>query len=68
MSYLEFLEIVPLKNIIIYVLIINLVGFLAMFIDKNKAKRGSWRISEKTLFIITLLRRWIWNNFRHVFI
>lgn len=26
-----------------------------MLIDKQKAKRGSWRISEKTLFILTLL-------------
>ena len=26
-----------------------------MFIDKQKAKRGSWRIPEKSLFIITFL-------------
>ena len=29
--------------------------FLAMFIDKQKAKKGKWRIPEKTLFIITAL-------------
>lgn len=28
-----------------------------MFIDKQKAKRGAWRIPEQTLFIITALRR-----------
>ena len=26
-----------------------------MLIDKRKAQKGSWRIPEKTLFIITLL-------------
>ena len=26
-----------------------------MWIDKRKAKKGSWRIPEKTLFIITAL-------------
>ncbi len=55
MSIELFLEIFPIKNIIIYFVIINIVGFLAMFIDKQKAKKGEWRIPEKTLFIITLL-------------
>ena len=40
---------------VIYLLVINIIGFFAMWIDKAKAKRGSWRIPEKTLFIITLL-------------
>ena len=26
-----------------------------MYIDKQKAKRGAWRIPEKTIFIITAL-------------
>lgn len=43
------------KNIIIYFIIINIIGFLAMYIDKQKAKKGKWRIPEKTLFIITAL-------------
>ena len=48
-------DIFTTKNIIIYFIIINLIGFLAMYIDKRKAKKGSWRIPEKTLFIITAL-------------
>lgn len=48
-------EIFTVKNIIIYFIIINLLGFLIMYIDKQKAKKGHWRISEKTLFIITAL-------------
>lgn len=42
-------------NIIIYLLIINLIGLLVMYIDKKKAKYGKWRISEKTLLIVALL-------------
>jgi len=38
-----------------YVLIINLIGYFAMLIDKKKAIRGAWRIPEKTLFTIALL-------------
>lgn len=48
-------EILTIKNIVMYLLAINAITFLAMFIDKVKAKRGSWRIPEKTLFILVLL-------------
>ena len=44
-----------LKNIVIYLLIINLVGFLSMGIDKFKAKKNFWRIKEKTLFTIAMI-------------
>ena len=33
----------------LYLLIINIVGFFAMGIDKAKAKMKAWRIPEKTL-------------------
>ena len=48
-------NILTTKNVIIYLIIINLIGFFAMYIDKQKAKKGKWRIPEKTLFIITAL-------------
>ncbi len=41
-----------LKNILIYLVIINLITFLVMWVDKKKAKWGKWRIQEKTLFIL----------------
>lgn len=44
-----------IKNIMIYLLVINLIGFFIMWLDKRKAKYGRWRIPEKTLFLITLL-------------
>ena len=46
---------IPIQYILIYLLIINIIGLLAMWIDKIKAKRGSYRLSEKSLFYITLL-------------
>ena len=68
MKIQDFLNIIPLKYVIIYFIAINVIGFFAMLIDKHKAKRGSWRISEKALFIITLLRWWNWNNSRYVYV
>ncbi len=40
------------KNIVIYLILINLITFLAMYIDKRKAKKGKRRIPEKTLFVL----------------
>ena len=44
-----------LKNVIIYLLAINIIAFLAMGIDKRKAKSGAWRIPESTLMSLVLL-------------
>ena len=43
-----------LKYFIIYLIVINLIAFLAMFIDKKKAKYGKWRIPEQTLLILAI--------------
>jgi len=48
-------DILTLKNIIIYLLIINLITLLAMFIDKRKAKKSKRRIPENTLFGMVFL-------------
>ena len=48
-------EIFTAKNIIIYLISINIIGFFIMWLDKRKAIKGSWRIPEKTLFIITAI-------------
>lgn len=50
-----FENIFDVKNIAIYLIFINIIGFLAMYLDKQKAKKGSWRIQEKTLMMITAL-------------
>ena len=48
-------EIFTVQNIVIYFIVINLFGFFIMWLDKRKAKKGAWRIPEKTLFIVTAL-------------
>lgn len=45
-----------------YVLIMSIIGFLSMYIDKRKAIKHQWRIPEKTLFIIALLGGSIGSN------
>ena len=45
-------QIFSVKNIVIYIILINIIAFLAMYIDKRKAKKGKRRIPEKTLFIL----------------
>ena len=49
------MDILTIKNILIYLLVINLIGFLAMGIDKFKAKKNFWRTKEKTLFTIAMI-------------
>lgn len=39
----------------IYFIIINLIGFLSMYLDKYKARKHLWRIPEATLFIIAII-------------
>ena len=41
---------IGIKEVLLYLLVINILGFFAMGIDKHKAKMGSWRIPENTLF------------------
>ena len=48
-------EIFSVRNIIIYLIVINLIGFYMMWSDKRRAKLGKWRIPEQTLFIVTAL-------------
>lgn len=40
---------------LIYLVGINLAGFIIMGVDKKRAIRGAWRISEASLFFTALL-------------
>lgn len=39
----------------VYLVIMNLLGFAMMGIDKKRAVRGAWRISEASLFLTAFL-------------
>lgn len=56
--------------LLIYLLAINVVGFLLMGIDKLRAKKQVWRVPEKTLFLMAVIGGSIGTNlgmyvFRH---
>lgn len=38
---------------LVVITVMNLVSFALMGIDKRRAQRGAWRISEKALFLTT---------------
>ena len=43
------------KILIIYFVIINLIAVILTVFDKSAARNGNWRISEKTLLIVSAL-------------
>lgn len=52
---LEFIRENPIIVLVIYLAIVNLLGFALMGIDKAKAKKNRWRIPEKTLFFVAII-------------
>ena len=44
-----------LKILLAYLVLINAAAFLLMLIDKQKARRGAWRIPEATLMGAAIL-------------
>jgi len=44
-----------MKYLIIYLIIMNIIGFFIMAVDKHKAKKHAWRIPEKMLFLASLV-------------
>lgn len=41
--------------LILYLILANLTGFAIFGIDKYRAKKGMWRIPERTLLLVSLL-------------
>ena len=55
---------------VVYWIVINMIGFAIMGIDKKRAIRGAFRISEASLFLTALLGGALgctlgMNHFRH---
>ena len=43
-----------MRNLVIYLIVINVLTFLIYGIDKWKAKKGKWRIPEDTLIWLAI--------------
>ena len=41
--------------LLIYLAVINLLTFIVYGADKRRARKGKWRVPEKTLFLLPLL-------------
>ena len=44
-----------MRYLLIYLLIINILAFLVMGLDKRRARNQAWRIPEKTLFFLSII-------------
>lgn len=44
-----------MKYFLIYLLIVNALGFLLMLEDKRRAKKNRWRIRERTLIGVAVI-------------
>ena len=43
-----------MELIALFLLFMNILGFALMFSDKKRARRGDWRIRERTLFLVAV--------------
>ena len=45
-----------MENILFYyLLLINIISFIIIYIDKQKAIKHKWRIKESTLFLVSII-------------
>jgi len=44
-----------MKPLLVYLLLVNALGFLLMLADKEKAKKNRWRIPEATLLAVAII-------------
>ena len=45
----------PVYYLLVLMAVMSVFLFVMMALDKGKARRGAWRISERTLFVFALL-------------
>lgn len=41
--------------VLVYLLVVNVLGFVLMFVDKKRAQNKQWRIKEATLFLSAVI-------------
>ncbi|WP_411168072.1 DUF1294 domain-containing protein [Clostridium sp. MB05] len=43
------------NNLIYYIFLVNLIAFIVIYTDKQKAIRKKWRIKESTIIFLSLM-------------
>lgn len=43
------------KILAVWLVLINLISVIVCIFDKSRAKRGGWRVRERTLWVLTFL-------------
>ncbi|MCT8137428.1 DUF1294 domain-containing protein [Anaerobacillus sp. CMMVII] len=43
-----------MEVLVAYAFLINIFSFISMYVDKQKAIKGQWRIAEKNFFIMAI--------------
>lgn len=46
---------IPMIIVLVYLLVVNVLGFVLMFVDKKRAQNKQWRIKEATLFLSAVI-------------
>ena len=44
-----------MKFMMIYLIMINILAFLMMKLDKYKARKHAWRVPEKSFFLLSII-------------
>ena len=47
-----------MRSVIAYYILMSALAFVMYWLDKRRAARGAWRVSERTLHTIELLGGW----------
>jgi len=68
--YADHIEVSIMRLFLIYLIVINLIGYFIMYADKQRAIQRKYRIPEKNLWVIALIGGAVgttlgMNRFRH---
>ncbi len=56
-----------MKFMMIYLIMINILAFLMMKLDKYKARKHAWRVPEKSFFLLSIIGGKSWDMDRYVY-
>lgn len=43
------------QSILLYILVVNILTYILMWLDKQKARKNQYRIPERTFFLLSIL-------------